>query len=34
MGGPPLVAPSRVKVGGADRNEEELRETWLVVIAP
>ena len=35
MGGPPLVFPNRVKVGGSDRNEEkEERETWLVVIAP
>ena len=34
MGGPPLVAPSRVKVGGSDRNEKEKRETWLPDIAP
>ena len=34
MGGPPLVAPSRVKVGGSDRNEEEMRETWLAYIEP
>ena len=32
MGGPPLVTPSRVKVGGSDRNE--VRETWLPEIAP
>ena len=35
MGGPPLVTPSRVKVGGLDRNEEgEMRETRLPEIAP
>ena len=34
MGGPPLVAPNRVKAGGADKNEEEMRETWLTEIAP
>ena len=35
MGGPPLVVPSRVKVGGSDRNDEELmRETWMPEIAP
>ena len=35
MGGPPLVAPNRVKVGGSDKNEEEeLMKTWLAVIAP
>ena len=35
MGGPPLVSPRRVKVGGPDRNEEwEIRNTWFAVIAP
>ena len=35
VGGPPLVAPRRVNVGGSDRNEEgEVRETWLPVIVP
>ena len=27
MGGPPLVLPNRVKVGGSDKNEEEKRNT-------
>ena len=35
MGGPPLVSPSRVKVGGSLRNDdEEERDTLLVVMAP
>ena len=34
VGGPPLVSPNRVKVGGSDVSEEEERITWLVVIAP
>ena len=30
-----MDTPSRMKVGGSDRNEEgEMRETWLVVILP
>ena len=35
VGGPLLVSPIRVKVGGSARNEEELeRDTWLVVMTP
>ena len=34
VGGPPLVSPIRVKVGGSLRNEEEERETWLDVTTP
>ena len=34
VGGPPLVSPTRVKVRGSARNEEEERDTWLVVITP
>ena len=34
VGGPPLVSPIRVKVGGSARNEEEERLTTLVVMMP
>ena len=34
VGGPPLVSPTKVKLGGSDRNEEEVRDTWLDVIWP
>ena len=35
MGGPPLVSPIRVKIGGSDINEEEEeRIIRLIVIAP
>ena len=35
VGGPPLVSPIRVKVGGSARNkEEEERETELVLMIP
>ena len=34
VGGPPLVSPIRVKVGGSARNEEEERFTTLVVMTP
>ena len=34
MGGPPLVSPIRVKVGGTVRNEEEERDTWFIEIPP
>ena len=34
VGGPPLVSPIRVKVGGSVRNEEEERLTTLVVMTP
>ena len=35
VGGPPLVSPIRMKVGGSARNEEEEeRDTWFVVITP
>ena len=33
-GGPPLVSPIRVKVGGSARNEEEERDTWILLITP
>ena len=35
MGGPPLVLPKRVKVGGSLRNDEEgERNTFVMVIPP
>ena len=34
VGGPPLVSPTRVKVGGSVRNEEEVRDTWFAEILP
>ena len=34
MGGPPWVSPNRVKVGGSVRNDEDERDTWLVVMTP
>ena len=34
MGGPPLVSPNRVKVGVSVRNDEDERDTWLVVMTP
>ena len=34
VGGPPLVSPIRVKVGGSARNEEEEILTTLVVMMP
>ena len=34
VGGPPLVSPIRLKVGGSVRNEEEERDTWFVEIPP
>ena len=34
VGGPPLVTPIRVKVGGSLRNEEEDRDIWLLVMTP
>ena len=35
MGGPPLVLPNRVKVGGSVRNDdEEERDTSLLVMTP
>ena len=37
MGGPPLVSPNRVKVGGSVRNDDDdddERDTWLVAMAP
>ena len=34
MGGPPLVLPNRVKVGGSDINEEEKRNTSSSSMTP
>ena len=35
MGGPPLVSPNSVKVGGSVRNDDEdKRDSWLVVMTP
>ena len=34
VGGPPLVFPNRVKVGGSDINEEEKSNTPSISIAP
>ena len=34
MGGPPLVTPTRVKVGGSDENEEEERRIRPIKTLP
>ena len=35
MGGPPLVSPNRVKVGGLVRkDDDDERDIWFVVMAP
>ena len=35
MGGPPLVSPNRVKVGGSLGNDDKnKRDTWLIVMTP